>query len=137
MDIGAAQEFLQTNHRAVLATRRRDGSPQMTLVSPAVDDQGRVVITTRETAYKTKNIRRDTRVSLLVFGEQFHGSKFVQIHGVAEVISLPEAMDLLISWHRQLKGEHADWDDYRRTMRQQCRVIVRVTIESVGPNRRG
>ena len=137
MDIGAVQEFLQTNHRGVLATRRRDGSPQMTLVSPAVDDQGRVVITTRETAYKTKNIRRDTRVSLLVFGEQFHGSKFVQIHGVAEVISLPEAMDLLISWHRQLKGEHADWEEYRRTMRQQRRVIVRVTIESVGPNRRG
>src|SRR5262245_25540228 len=40
MDIGAVQEFLQTNHRGVLATRRRDGSPQMTLVSPAVDDQG-------------------------------------------------------------------------------------------------
>ena len=137
MDIGSAQEFLQTNHRGVLATRRRDGSPQMTLVSPAVDDQCRVIITTRETAYKTKNIRRDPRVSLLVFGEQFHGSKFVQIHGAAEVISLPEAMDLLISWHRQLKGEHADWEEYRRTMRQQRRVIVRVTIESVGPNRRG
>jgi PPOX class probable F420-dependent enzyme len=137
MDIGAAQEFLQDNHRGVLATRRRDGSPQMTLVSPAIDGQGRVIITTRETAYKTKNIRRDPRVSLLVFGEQFHGSKFIQIHGAAEVIPLPGAMDLLIDWHRQLKGEHPDWEEYRRTMGQQRRVIVRLTIASVGPNRRG
>jgi PPOX class probable F420-dependent enzyme len=137
MDIAAAQEFLQGNHRGVLATRKRDGLPQMTLVSPAIDGQGHVIITTRETAYKSKNIRRDPRVSLLVFGEQFHGSKFVQIQGTAEVIPLPEAMELLIDWHRQLKGEHPNWEEYRQTMRQQRRVIVRITIQSVGPNRRG
>jgi general stress protein 26 len=103
----------------------------------AIDAQGRVILTSRGTTYKVKNVRRDPRVSLLVFGEQFHGSKYVQIHGTAEVISLPEAMDLLIHWHRQTKGEHPNWEDYREKTREERRVILRINIEKVGPNRRG
>jgi PPOX class probable F420-dependent enzyme len=137
MEIADAQKFLINNHRGVLVARKKDGWPQMTFVSPALDPEGRVIITTRETAYKTKNIRRDPRVSLLVFGEQFHGSKFVQIHGIARIISLPEAMELLMLWHRQVKGEHLNWDEYRETMERQRRLILRITIQSVGPNHRG
>ena len=137
MEIADAQKFLAVNHRGCLVARKRDGWPQMTLVSPAIDAQGRVILTTRGTTYKVKNIRRDPRVSLLVFGDQFHGSKYVQIHGTAEVIALPEAMDLLIHWHRQTKGEHPNWDDYREKMREERRVILRINIEKVGPNRRG
>jgi PPOX class probable F420-dependent enzyme len=137
MEIADAQKFLASNHRGCLVARKRDGWPQMTLVSPAIDAQGRVILTSRGTTYKVKNVRRDPRVSLLVFGEQFHGSKYVQIHGTAEVISLPEAMDLLIHWHRQTKGEHPNWEDYREKMREERRVILRINIEKVGPNRRG
>ena len=137
MEIADAQKFLAVNHRGCLVARKRDGWPQMTLVSPAIDAQGRVILTTRGTTYKVKNIRRDPRVSLLVFGDQFHGSKYVQIHGPAEVIALPEAKDLLIHWHRQTKGEHPNWDDYREKMREERRVILRINIEKVGPNRRG
>lgn len=70
-------------------------------------------------------------------GEQFSGSQYVQIQGTAEIISLPDAMDLLIDWHRRVRGEHPNWDEYREKMRQERRVILRVNIESVGPNRRG
>ncbi|NIT03228.1 MAG: PPOX class F420-dependent oxidoreductase, partial [Candidatus Latescibacteria bacterium] len=52
-------------------------------------------------------------------------------------VPLPQAMDLLIDWHRQLKGEHANWDEYREKMREEQRVIVRINIEKVGPNKRG
>ncbi|MGH7831371.1 MAG: TIGR03618 family F420-dependent PPOX class oxidoreductase [Candidatus Binatia bacterium] len=128
---------MAANHRGVLAARKRDGWPQMTLVSPAIDSEGRVIITSRETTYKVRNIRREARVSLLVFGEEFHGSKYVQIHGTAEIIPQPEAMDLLIDWHRQLRGEHPNWDEYRERMRRERRVILRIEIEKVGPNRRG
>ena len=109
----------------------------MSLVSPAVDAEGRVIITTRETAYKTKNIRRDPRVSLCVFTEAFHGSNWIQINGRAEILSLPDAMTPLIDWHRRVKGEHSDWEEYRRTMEQQRRVLLRIAIDSVGPQRRG
>ena len=137
MKIAEAQKFLAENHRGVLVARKRDGWPQITLVTPGIDAQGRVIITSRGTTYKVKNIRRDPQVSMLVMGEQFSGSKYVQIHGTAEIISLPEAMDLLIDWHRRVRGEHSNWDEYREKMKQERRVIVRINIESVGPNRRG
>ena len=137
MDSADAQSFLTEHHHGVLVTRRRSGDLQMSLVSPAVDAEGRVIITTRETAYKTKNIRRDPRVSLCVFTEAFHGSNWIQINGKAEIVSLPDAMAPLIDWHRRVKGEHSDWEEYRQTMEQQRRVILRIAIESVGPQRRG
>lgn len=137
MDSADAQSFLTEHHHGVLVTRRRDGSLQMSLVSPAVDAEGRVIITTRETAYKTKNIRRDPQVSLCVFTEAFHGSNWVQINGRVEIISLPDAMAPLMDWHRRVKGEHPNWDDYRRTMEEQRRVILRIAVESVGPQRKG
>jgi PPOX class probable F420-dependent enzyme len=134
MEIAQAQNFLQTNHRACIAVRQWDGWPPMTLVTPGIDPEGRVIITSRGTTYKTKHLRRDPRVSLLVFGEQYSGSKFVQIHGTAEVIDLPEAMDILIYWYRQVRGEHKNWDQYREKMKNERRVILRVTIEKVGPH---
>ena len=133
MDIAQAQEFLQKNHRACIAVRQKDGWPQMTLVTPGIDPQGRVIITSRGTTYKVKHLRRDPRVSLLIFGEQYSGSKFVQIHGTAEVIDLPEAMDILIYWYRQVRGEHKNWNEYREKMKNERRAILRVTIEKVGP----
>ncbi len=59
-----------------------------------------MIITSRGTTYKIKHLRRDPRVSMLIFGEQYSGSKFVQIHGTAEIIELPAAMDTLIYWYK-------------------------------------
>ena len=133
MEIAQAKAFLQQNHRACIAVRQKDGWPQMTLVTPAIDADGRVIITSRGTTYKIKHIRRDPRVSMLVFGEQYSGSKFVQIHGTAELIELPKAMDILIYWYKQVRGEHKNWDDYKKQMQDEKRTIIRVTIEKVGP----
>ena len=132
MEIADVQKFLQENHRACIAVRQPDGWPQMTFVTPGVDAEGRVIITSRGTTYKVKHIRRDPRVSLLVFGEQYSGSKFVQLHGTAEIIEQPEAMDLLIFWHRQVRGEHKNWEEYRETMKKEQRVIFRIKIEKIG-----
>lgn len=137
MEIADAQNFLRSNHHGVLVARKRDGSLQMTLVSPIIDAAGRVIITARESTYKVKNIKRDPRVSLLVFGNQFHGSKYIQIDGKAEVIPQPKAMDIVIDWHRQLKGDHPNWDEFREEVRAERRIVLRIPIERVGPQRRG
>ena len=137
MDIAEARRFLSQHHRGVLVTRKRDGGLQMSPVSPAIDEAGRVIITTRETAYKTKNLRRDPRVSLCIFADAFHGSNWIQINGSAQIVSLPKAMEPLIDWHRRVKGEHPDWAEYRQTMEKQRRVLLRITIESAGPDRKG
>ncbi len=137
MDIAEAQNFLSKHHQGVLVTRRREGNLQMSPVSPAIDANGRVIISSRETAFKIKNLRRDPRASLCVFTEAFHGLGWVQVNGKAAVISLPEAMEFLMDWHRRVKGEHQNWDDYKETMEKQRRVILRIEIESAGPERKG
>ncbi|HEX9444760.1 MAG TPA: PPOX class F420-dependent oxidoreductase [Candidatus Binatia bacterium] len=137
MDLAEARKFLSGHHRGVLATRRRDGRVQMSPVSPGLDDAGRVIITSRETAYKIMNLRRDPRASLCVFTDAFHGSGWIQIDGRAEILSLPEAMEPLVDWHRRVKGEHPDWSEYRRTMEKQRRVLLRIVVESAGPDLKG
>ena len=133
MDIDAAREFLHAHHRAVLATFRRDGRPQLSPVLCACDEKGRVLISTRETAVKTRNLRRDPRVSLCVMNDGFFGG-WVQLDGEAEVISLPEAMDLLVEYYRRISGEHPDWAEYRSAMARERRVAVRVTLTRAGPD---
>lgn len=133
MDVATAQEFLRTNHNAVLATLRKDGRPQLSPVTATVDDEGRVVISTRETALKVKHLRRDPRVALTAFTDRFYGD-WIQVEGTADIVSLPEAMDLLVAYYRSVSGEHPDWDDYRAAMAEQQRVIVRFAIERAGPN---
>lgn len=137
MDAGEALNFIAQHRRGVLATRRRSGSIQLSPVSPGVDAAGRVIITSRETAYKVKNLRRDPRASLCVFTDAFHGLGWVQIDGRAEILSLPEAMEPLIDWQRRVKGEHRDWEEYRRTMETQRRVLLRIVVEHAGPDKKG
>ena len=133
MDTGRAADFLRAHHRAVLATSRSDGMPQLSPVTCTVDDEGLVLISTRETAVKTKNLRHRPRASLCVFTDTFFG-EWVQVEGNAEVISLPGAMDLLVDYYRRLSGDHPDWDDYRAAMIRDRRVIVRITITRAGPD---
>ena len=136
MDIAKAREFIKENPRAILSTRRKDGSPQMSPILVALDDDGRIMISSRETAYKVKNIRRDPRISLVHVNDGFFGD-WIQTDGTAEIVSLPGAMELLVDYYRRLSGEHDDWDDYRAAMERDKRVIVRVTIERAGPDRAG
>ena len=136
MNLEDAREFMRANHRAVLATSRSDGRPQLSPVTVAVDGAGRVLISTRETAIKTKNLARDPRVSLCVMPDAFFGT-WVQAEGTAEIIRLPEAMDLLVDYYRRVSGEHPDWDDYRAAMRRDRRVIVAITLTRAGPDLSG
>lgn len=132
MDIAAAQAFIRQNHNAVLATFRKDGRPSLSPVTAGLDTEGRVIISTRETAMKVKHLRRDPRVSIMVFTQRFYGD-FVQAEGTAEIIALPEAMELLVNYYRDISGEHPDWDEYRAAMESDQRVIVRFAMERVGP----
>jgi len=136
MDIEEARRFVRENHRAVLATRRADGRPQMSPVVAAVDRAGKIVISTRETAIKTRNLRRDPHASLCVMNDGFFGP-WVQIDGATEIVPLPEAMEGLVDYYREVAGEHTDWDDYRRAMERERRVLLRITVERAGPDRSG
>jgi len=137
IEIDKAKEFLTKHHWGILATRRKNDNLQMSPVTVGLDDQGRAIISSRETAYKVNNLRRDPRAALCAITSSFHGEGWVQINGKAEVISLPQALDTLDYLQRQAYGEHKNWPEFHERMARERRVIIRINIENVGPKVRG
>jgi PPOX class probable F420-dependent enzyme len=131
-----ARAFVRDNHQAVLATFRRDGRPQLSPVAAGIDDEGRVEISSRETAMKVKNLRRDPRISLCLLGPHWY-AQWGQVEGTAEIVDQPEALDLLVGYYRRISGEHPDWDEYRQAMIDEKRVLVRFAIDRAGPTVEG
>jgi PPOX class probable F420-dependent enzyme len=125
-------EFLRPRSHALLATRRRDGGPQLSPVAAGVDGQGRVLVSTYPARAKVRNARRDERVSLCFLSDDWDDA-WVQVDGTAEVLELPEALDDFVAYYRSIAGEHPDWEDYRAAMLRQGKVLLRVTIERWGP----
>jgi PPOX class probable F420-dependent enzyme len=133
VDPQEALDFIRSNHRAVLSTTRSDGGTQLSPVVVGVGDNGEVVVSTRETALKTKNLRARPRATLVAFTDSFFG-RWVQVEGAVQIDSLPEAMDGLVAYYRQLAGEHSNWDEYRQAMTTERRVLLRIAVERAGPD---
>jgi PPOX class probable F420-dependent enzyme len=136
MDLDDARAVIREQHRAVLATVRDDGTPQMSPVLVAMDDDGYALVSTRESAVKVRNLRRDPRLWLCVLPDGFFG-RWVQVEGRVEIVPLPEAMHGLENYYRRVAGEHDDWDDYRAAMRRERRVLLRIALHRAGPDRAG
>jgi PPOX class probable F420-dependent enzyme len=136
MDLNDAREFIRANRRGVLATRRPDGAIRQSPIIATVDGEGRVVISSRETAYKVRYLRADPRAHLCMLTERFFG-RWIYVDGTAEIVSLPEAMEPLVDYYRRFGGEEPDWDEYRRRMERERRVLVRISLTRAGPDRTG
>jgi PPOX class probable F420-dependent enzyme len=125
-------EFLRSRHHGLLATTRTDGRPQLSPVACGVDADGRIVVSSYPQRAKTRNARRDERVSICVLSDDWDGA-WVQVDGRAEVLDMPEAEDAFVDYYRCIAGEHPDWDDYRAAMHRQGKSLIRVTIDRWGP----
>ncbi|MFI6709164.1 PPOX class F420-dependent oxidoreductase [Nonomuraea sp. NPDC050478] len=125
-------DFLRPRHHGLLSTARADGRPQLSPVTCGVDGDGRIVISTYPDRAKTRNARRDDRVSICVLSDDWDGP-YVQVDGRAEVLDMPEALDGLVEYFRCISGEHPDWDEYREAMRRQDKSLIRLRIERWGP----
>jgi PPOX class probable F420-dependent enzyme len=136
MDLERAREFVRRHHRAVLATRTTGGGIQQSPVLVGVDNDGVFTVSSRETAFKTKNLRRDPWAQLCAFPDGFFGD-WVYVEGEAQVLSLPDAMEPLVDYYRQVAGEHDDWDEYRTGMHREQRVLIAIQARRAGPDRSG
>lgn len=125
-------EFLRPRHRALLVTTRGDGGPQVSPVTCGVDGRGRIVVATYPQRAKTRNARRDPRVTVCVLSDDWDGP-YVQVDGTAEVLDMPEALDGLVEYFRCISGEHPDWQEYRQAMADQGKSLIRITIDRWGP----
>lgn len=136
MNLDDALAVASTQHQAVLATLRTDGQPQMSPVLVAVDADRNVVISSRQTAYKVHNLRRNPQAYVCVLPDGFYG-RWVQIEGRATVVDLPDAMEPLVDYYRRANGEHPNWADYRAAMVRERRVLIRIEPTRAGPDRSG
>ena len=125
-------DFVRPRHRAILLTRRADGSPQGSPLTCGVDDSGRIVVSTYPERAKTRNAKRDERVSVIVLSDEWN-DPWVQIDGTAEVIDTPDSVEPLVEYYRNIAGEHPDWDEYRQAMVKQGKSIIRITPTRWGP----
>ena len=125
-------EFIRPRHHAIVITARGEGRPQASPVTCGVDDEGRIVIATYPERAKTRNARRDPRVSVLFLSDDFGGA-WVQVDGTGEVLDVPDAVEPLVDYYRAISGEHPDWAEYREAMRKQGKSLLRVTPDRWGP----
>lgn len=132
VSLEALLDFVRPRHRALLLTRRSDGGPQASPLTCGVDDSGRIVVSTYPERAKTRNAKRDERVSVVVLSDDWDGP-WVQIDGTAEVIDSPDSVEPLVEYFRNISGEHPDWDEYREAMIKQGKSIIRITPVRWGP----
>jgi PPOX class probable F420-dependent enzyme len=129
MDLTTGLDFARHHRRGVLVTMKRDGRPQLSNIMYAIDDAGVVRISITADRAKAKNLARDPRAALHVTQEDFWA--YVVLEGDAELSAVAQsphdaAVDELVELYRSMAGEHPDWDDYRRTMVQDRRLVARL-----------
>ena len=124
--------LIADNSLGVLATIKGDGRPQLSNVTYHFDTRALTIeVSVTEPRAKTRNLRRDPRASLLVSSDD--GWSYAVAEGDAE-LSPPAAspddatVDSLVALYRAIAGEHPDWDEYRRAMVIDRRVLVRLPI---------
>lgn len=120
------------NSLGVLATIKRDGRPQLSNITYHFEPRNLVIqASITEPRAKTRNLRRDQRASLLVSSDD--GWSYAVAEGNA-ILSPPaasqhdETVESLIALYRNIAGEHPDWDDYRRAMVDDRRVLLTLPI---------
>ena len=130
----SVRAFIGGNLNAVLATSRRDGATQMSIVSVGPYGGGAAFTTTEGTA-KVANLRRSPRCSLLVSRDDWSG--YVVLEGHARVLSsdtteADELRQALRDVYRAVgRKEHPDWEEYDQAMLDDRRAAVVVIPERV------
>lgn len=130
MDLTEALAFVRDRRHGVLTTVKRDGRPQLSNITYLVGDDDVIRISVADERAKTANLRRDPRSSLHVSRDDF--SAYAVIEGDVELTPAAGApdddtVDQLVEYYRSLTGEHDDWDEYRRAMVDERRLLVQLT----------
>ena len=127
MELSDALDYVRQRRQGVIVAIKADGRPQLSNIVYAVDDDGTIRISATAGRAKTNNFQRDSRASLHVTDENF--GTYCVIEGEAEVTPVTSepgdaTSDALVAYYRKLVGEHPDWDEYRRAMIDEQRVML-------------
>ena len=124
--------LLASRRNGTLATLRRDGRPQLSVVTYAwYPQQDTLRISTVEGRAKVANLRRDPRATFLVADES--GWSYAVVEGDVELTpvaldSEDDTVDELVRVYRDVSGEHPDWVEYREAMVTDRRLVARLVV---------
>ncbi len=126
-----ALDYLRRNHRGVLATLKRDGRPQLSNISYMLDDDGTIKISTTSDRAKTRNVRRDPRVSMLALSDNWY--RYIVVEGIGSIIEQNVLPELRCVYEAIAGKPHPNWQEFDEAMVRDKRVILRITIEKMYP----
>ena len=127
MQLAPALVFTRPRRQGVLTTQKRDGRPQLSNISYHLGDDDVVRISVTDGRAKTANLRRDSRASLHVTRDDFYAYVVLECDAtLTPVAQSPDdpTVELLVEYYRAVAGEHDDWDDYRRAMVDDRRLLL-------------
>jgi PPOX class probable F420-dependent enzyme len=131
----ALLDLIANRTTGVLATLKRDGRPQLSNVSYGYFPDTRLIkVSITATRAKYRNLQRDPRASFYVTSPDFWSYAVAEaVADLSPVARQPddETVAELIELYRRISGEHPDWDDYRRAMVADQRVVLRLPVERV------
>ena len=131
MDLADALAAARATHQSVLTTLRRDGKPQLSNVLHTCVTTTCVIVSTTDgpgevpqPATRALGGAQGGRESVLVVrrdrgrGGALRGGRRART---------TQTVEELVEYYRSISGEHPDWDDYRRAMVAEQRVVARLT----------
>jgi PPOX class probable F420-dependent enzyme len=127
--------LLAEHHGGVVVTLKRDGRPQLSNVSYTFDPATRLIrVSITDGRAKTRNLRRDPRVSFYLSGPNFRS--YVVAEGTAELTPVAKdpndaTVEELIDVYRAIAGDHPDWQEYREAMVADERLVLRIPVDRV------
>lgn len=123
------------NSLGVLATLKRDGRPQLSNVVYHFDARTLTIsVSITEPRAKTRNLRRDPRAAIHVSSDDGWAYAVAEGDAVLSPTAVrpdDDTVNGLVELYRNISGEHPDWDDYRRAMVDDRRVLMRLPISHV------
>jgi PPOX class probable F420-dependent enzyme len=130
MELRDAVDFARSRNHSVLTTIRRDGRPQLSNVLHHVGEDGVIRISITADRAKYHNLLREPWSALHVTRDDFYA--YAVLEGSSDLSSIAASPDdatveELVAYYRDAVGEHEDWDDFRRAMVDDRRVLVGFT----------
>ena len=135
MEFAQARPFLERQHRGVITTFQPNGAAHSSIVVCGAHQGHAAFVIVRGSSVKTRNLRRDSRCTVLAVSPDWRG--WVSVEGEAQLFDYgntdAEVMRQMLRDVYRACGDtdHPDWEEYDQAMRQQDAVVVLVRPQRV------
>lgn len=126
-----ARAWVGRHSRAVLATIKRDGRPQLSHIVYTLDEDGLIKISATRDRAKMKNLKRDPRASLSIVAENW--GEYLVVEGTCVVREQNVLPELRRIYERVSGKPHPNWEEFDAAMVRDGRVVLAITIDRLYP----